>query len=384
VAGVLRRAQVRLTESERRGRQITDAAHNAFVAIDEHGRITEWNAAAAALFGWTAAEARGRRVGELVIPDDLREAHDAWLANLLDRGPVGDTLETTVVHRQGRSFPIELSVSALPGVDGIEYFAFLRDISERKQLERERADASRKLELANEELRAAGELKNDFLAMASHELRTPLTSISGFAKTLRARWESIADDEKRRYVAIVDEQADRLGRLVTDLLLLSRIEQGGLRVESVPVDVEQAVHRALRDMAIPGDVAVTCTESVRVLVDDDHLQQVLLNLLSNAVKYGEPPIDVEVTCDPADVEPDGTRFASIAVEDRGGGVPAQFVERLFERFAQAPEHQQDLRKGAGLGLSIVAGLVEAHHGTVRYETGRHGGARFVVRLPISR
>lgn len=384
IARVLRRAQLRLSTSERRARQITDAAHSAFVAIDDHGGITEWNAAAASLFGWTTREARGRRVGDLVIPDSLRERHEGWMSQLLEHGPMEDVFETTVMRRDGHEFPIELSVSELPGVDGTEYFAFLRDISERKHLERERADARRKLELANEELQAAGELKNDFLAMASHELRTPLTSISGFAKTLRTMWESIADSEKRRYVSIIDEQSDRLGRLVTDLLLLSRIEQGGLRVEPVSVDVRPAIDRALRDMSMPGEVETRCVEPVHVDVDEDHLQQVLINLLSNAVKYGKPPIRIVVACDgDRGGDTDGS-YASIIVEDHGTGVPAQFVTRLFERFAQAPEHQSDLRAGAGLGLSIVAGLVEAHGGDVRYETGDAGGARFVVRLPISR
>ncbi len=212
--------------------------------------------------------------------------------------------------------------------------------------------------------------------MASHELRTPLTSISGFAKTLRSRWDSIVDDEKRRFVSIIDEQADRLGRLVTDLLLLSRIEQDGLRVEPVPVVVRPAIERALRDMAIPGGVEMTCDPTLSVSIDEDHLQQVLINLLSNAVKYGKPPIELVVTSD--------GNVAAISVEDHGAGVPEQFVGRLFERFAQAPEHQSDLRAGAGLGLSIVAGLVEAYDGSVEYETGRAGGARFVVRLPVSR
>lgn len=383
-AAVLRRAQLGLATSERRARQITDVAHNAFVAIDQQGRITEWNAAAATLFGWSAREARGRRVGELVIPDALREGHDTWMEQLLERGPGEEVFETTVKRRDGQEFPIELSVWTLPGVEGIEYCAFLRDISERKQLERAREDARRQLELANAELQAAGELKSDFLAMASHELRTPLTSISGFAKTLRTRWGSLPDDDKRHYVSIIDEQADRLGRLVTDLLLLSRIEQGGLRVEPVAVDVRAAIDRALRDMAIEVDVTVTCDEPLQVHVDEDHLQQMLINLLSNAMKYGRPPIELVVSCGGGDEGDGGRSFVSITVEDHGDGVPAPFVGRLFERFSQAPEHQSDLRAGAGLGLSIVAGLVEAHGGDVRYETGRAGGARFVVRLPISR
>ncbi len=384
VAAALRRAQLRMSTSRGRARQITDAAHTAFVAIDDQGRVTEWNAAAATLFGWTAREAHGRRIGDFLIPSSLRERHESWMAQLLDRGPVQEMIETTVVRRDGHEFPVELSVWKLPGVDRNEYFAFVRDISERKQLERERTDARRKLELANEELRAAGELKSDFLAMASHELRTPLTSISGFAKTLRTMWGSILDEDKRQYVSIIDEQADRLGRLVTDLLLLSRIEQGGLRVEPVSVDVLPAIERALRDMAIPVDVHVTCPEDVSVFVDEDHLQQVLINLLSNSVKYGRPPIELLVTEDSDVGDAAARRCASIIVEDHGAGVPAQFVTRLFERFSQAPEHQSDLRAGAGLGLSIVAGLVEAHGGDVRYETGRAGGARFVVRLPISR
>jgi signal transduction histidine kinase len=212
--------------------------------------------------------------------------------------------------------------------------------------------------------------------VASHELRTPLTAISGFASTMRVRWSTLSDGDKFRFVEIIDEQADRLGRLVTDLLTLSRIESGRLDARVEPVSVAKVIERTVRELDID-DVDITGDSDVRALADEDYLQQILVNYLSNAIVYGARPISVDVSRVQGWVE--------LVVSDQGPGVPSEFVPQLFDRFARGPvESRPDVASGTGLGLSIVEGLAHAHGGTAWYEPNEPTGARFGVRLPAAR
>ena len=233
------------------------------------------------------------------------------------------------------------------------------------------------LRRANSKLTHLDSLKSEFVAMASHELRTPLTSIAGFSSTILRLWETITEANKFRYVGVIDEQARRLTRLVEDLLTLSSIESGSLRVNGSEVFVETAVLQAIQDVGAQG-VSVSCATNLAVNVDPDHLIQIMVNYLTNALKYGGHPTHVEVISHGADVQ--------ICVSDCGAGVPDEFVDRLFERFAQADPDQSrsssnDDGRGTGLGLSIVRALAVAHGGDAWYEPGEPTGSCFFARLP---
>jgi signal transduction histidine kinase len=246
----------------------------------------------------------------------------------------------------------------------------------RDEQTRQRAAHAEQLERLNLELREANELKSRFVAMASHELRTPLTAISGFASTMRQRWTTLGDQDKHRFVEIIDEQADRLGRLVSDLLTLSRIESGRLDANVHPIPVREVVDRTVRELGIEG-VHVEGDEHVRALADEDYLQQILVNYLGNASAYGDPPVTVSVAI--------ANGWVELLVSDRGPGVPTEFVPQLFDRFARGPaDARPDMPSGTGLGLSIVEGLAHAHGGIAWYEPNVPSGARFGVRLPAAR
>lgn len=249
-----------------------------------------------------------------------------------------------------------------------------RDEQRRAERERERELHAERLEHLNAELQQTSDLKSNFVAMASHELRTPLTAIEGFAGTLQHRWEDLSDEDKRTFVDVIDAQAQRLGRLVADLLTLSRIESGRLRSHPESTSLTQVLERTLRDLG-DIDLGVDCDESIRVHADPDHLQQILLNFLSNARAYGEPPITVSAT-----IEGD---WVELVVADEGPGVESSFVPQLFDRFARAPvAERHDGSSGTGLGLSIVEGLAEANGGRAWYRPNEPRGARFGVRLPL--
>ncbi|MCW2962379.1 MAG: histidine kinase, partial [Thermoleophilia bacterium] len=206
----------------------------------------------------------------------------------------------------------------------------------------------------------------------SHELRTPLTAISGFASTMTHHWETLPDADKQRFVAIIEEQSERLGRLVSDLLTLSHIESGRVRPVQSPVDLEPVVRRTLEHLGLT-DIEVTCDPDIVVLVDEDHIEQILVNLLGNAMTHGAPPVGIEVRQDGARID--------ITVVDHGVGVPEEFVAELFTRFARGPQAGEQQRGGAGLGLSIVEGLAHAYGGRASYAPNEPRGARFSVRLP---
>jgi signal transduction histidine kinase len=236
----------------------------------------------------------------------------------------------------------------------------------------ERARLITELERANEELRQADTMKNQFLSMVSHELRTPLTSICGFTETLLGHWEELPDEERRHYVEVVERQGRHQQRLVDDLLITTQLVSGRLRVAPTWVTLKEAVEAAVQEVALPPDTVEVEVDDVRAWADPFHVGQILTNLLSNARKYGRPPIAVR----------GHTTDETVLVEvvDAGPGVPPAFVPHLFEPFRQALPGDARPSGGAGLGLAIVRQLANLNDGDIAYEP-RGQGARFVVTLP---
>ncbi len=247
------------------------------------------------------------------------------------------------------------------------------DARRQAERERERELHAERLERLNEELRDASELKSSFVAMASHELRTPLTAIEGFATTLQDRWDELGDDDKRAFLAIIEGQSQRLARLVGDLLTISRIESGRLHAHPTRVALDAAIERALTTLGPIPDVQVSCGPDVLALVDADHLQQALVNYLANAATHGSRPITVEAH------ERDGDVVVSVC--DNGPGVEPELADELFQRFTRGRDSETRETGGAGLGLSIVSGLVEANDGACWYEPNEPNGSCFYLRVP---
>ena len=254
------------------------------------------------------------------------------------------------------------------------YEAAQEELAERRRAEKELERSAIELREANEELRKADELKSHFVAVASHELRTPLTSVLGYASTLLRFWHRLTEEQRRSQVAIIEEQGQRLGRLVEDLLTMSRIDAGVLETRPQDIDLAQAVGRVVE--AFPDrapEILLRIPEGLEVRADADHLARILTNYISNALRYGASPIDVEA------IGTDG--WVEVRVRDQGKGVPPEFEGKLFEKFSQAPSSHG--AGGTGLGLSIVRGLAQAHGGDAWYERNEPRGASFAVRLPAS-
>lgn len=214
----------------------------------------------------------------------------------------------------------------------------------------------------------------DLISTVAHELRSPLTSVKGFSATMLAKWERFSDDQKRQMLEWINGDADRVTRLLSELLDVSRIDSGRLELHREVVDLAAVVEHAFAGRVAGGELAERFElESVGVppemWLDPDKVEQVVANLVENALRHGAGVIHVSVLA-----EPDG---ATVLVDDHGDGVPDDIAPRIFSKFFRGKAR----RGGTGLGLYIVKGMVEAHGGSVSVGRSPDGGARFRFRLP---
>ncbi|MDR3033831.1 MAG: PAS domain-containing protein [Kitasatospora sp.] len=226
----------------------------------------------------------------------------------------------------------------------------------------------------------------ELIATVAHELRSPLTSVKGFTATLLAKWVRFNDGQKRVMLETVDADADRVVRLIAELLDISRIDAGRLEIRRQRIDLAAAVHRHVAGKVAAGipaerfDIRVAGPPAEQ-WGDPDKLDQVLANLLENAVRHGEGTVTIEVGAARELVETPGTppravEGTAVTVSDQGAGIPEEAMPRVFTRFWRGSR-----RGGTGLGLYIVKGIVEAHGGVVRISRADGGGARFRFVLP---
>ncbi|MEP7054990.1 MAG: ATP-binding protein [Actinomycetota bacterium] len=227
--------------------------------------------------------------------------------------------------------------------------------------------------LARERLERGGA---ELISTVAHELRSPLTSVKGFTATLLAKWDKFNDEQKIVMLQTVNADADRVTRLLTDLLDVSRIDAGRLELRRQVVDVPAAVRKSFAAHVASGEPEdrfelVTDGELPEMWADPDKVDQVIGNLVENALKYGAGVVTVRI-----DATPDA---AVVTVTDEGEGIPEEMLARVFTKFWRRPDGGR--RNGSGLGLYIVKGLVEAHGGEIDASRASSGGAQFRFILP---
>lgn len=213
--------------------------------------------------------------------------------------------------------------------------------------------------------------RSDMVATVAHELRSPLTGVKGFTATLLAKWDKLTDSQRLLMLSTVDADADRLRRLIEELLDAARIDSGRLTVRKEPVDVAAAVDQQVAALSTSRDreLSVEVRGHPVVWVDKDKLAQIVGNLVENALRHGDGNVSVTV----------GESIDSgveVVVEDNGSGIPHRIRSRIFNKFWRHGD-----QGGSGLGLYVVAGLVAAHEGEITVEDADGGGARMRVRLP---
>ena len=371
-----------LERSDHRTRQIVENAHDAFISIDARGRITGWNSQAEASFGWTRGEALGRELAETIIPERLREPHRLGLERFLTtgEGPVlGRRLELTALHRDGREFPVELTISPIEMEQGFAFNAFLRDITDRKRAEYE-------LALARDQALEASRMKSMFVANVSHEIRTPMNGVIGMSELLL---DTELDEAQREYAEAISVSGEALLTIIDDILDFSKIEAGKLELDPTDFDLREAIERACGMLAARAhekglELAVAIGPEVPTLVraDSARLRQVLTNLVANAIKFtAEGEVVVRASATPAS---DGEALVRVEVSDTGIGIAPEALEQLFEPYAQADGTTTRKYGGSGLGLAISRQLVELMDGRVGAESELGEGSSFWFELPVAR
>lgn len=242
-----------------------------------------------------------------------------------------------------------------------------------RSFETELREANDRLDIVNRDLEYANQAMRDFVSIASHELRTPITSILGFANIMTKNWEAISDTEKQEFLGIIERQARRLSRIVSDLLTLSNVEAGKIDVNKEVVEVKAAIEQAIEYYAQSAEIEVSAPDDLKVVSDPDHLHRIIANYVGNAVKYGAPPFTVEAS--------DAGEWVQVRVCDQGEGVSEEFVPQLFDKFARAEAHRTSKQTGSGLGLSIVHALAQANGGEAWHEPNQPKGSCFFLKMP---
>jgi len=223
--------------------------------------------------------------------------------------------------------------------------------------------------IAHGELRRLNELKGQFAALASHELRTPVAAIYGAAMTLEERGAELSPEHERQLRDLLSQQSQRLLELVENLLDLSRLEADSIRIEPERLLVTKRLKEIVATI-FDGGVTLEAVDDLSAVVDGYAFDRIVSNLLGNARRHGAPPVLVSAQRQDGELR--------VTVEDRGQGIPADFVGSLFDRFTRGATGSSE---GAGLGLSIAQTYARAHGGTLRYEPADPQGARFRLVLP---
>lgn len=362
---------------------LLDAVEQAVIATDLEGKIIYWNSFAGQLYGWSAIEAVGANIMDLIPAASLRE-QAAEIFSSLQQGKSWSG-EFLVKRRDGVEFPVMVTDSPILDESGrlIGMVGVSVDNTSRRRTEEEREKLLAREQQARAEAEDANRLKDEFLATLSHELRNPLNVVIGYAEILRRSDESQPHSFVVKAADTIRRNALAQAQLVSDLLDLSRLQMGKLALNQQPVSLSTIITDAVetvRTEATAKRIALNIDLDPEILViegDPVRLGQVAWNLLNNAVKF--TPVDGKVKIT---LTRDG-EDALLTIEDNGQGISAEFLPHVFEIFRQADASSARRQGGMGIGLALVKQLAELHGGRVSADSkGAGEGARFSVWIPL--
>lgn len=349
---------------------IVESSTDAIIGKNLGGSITSWNKGAEQLYGYTSEEVIGRHIS-ILSPAGAKEEISEILAKLKRGGRIED-YETVQVRKDGRKVSVSVTISPMKDETGkvTGASAIARDITERKKSEEA-------LRIANERLGELATLKDKFVALTSHELRTPLAAIKEGLSLFIDQMMGPLNAEQMDFLNTIDENVDRLTNLITNLLDLSKIEAGRIRLVRRSLSMNGLIEKTIHHYKMITGKRTVKTALPRVpnvFADPDRILQVLANLLSNAVKFTRSNGTITFSVKKQD------SYVTVTVQDDGTGIAKEDLPKLFQKFSQVGEGES-WQRGTGLGLVLCKELVELHKGSieVRSELGR--GSQFMFTLP---
>ncbi|MFD2164080.1 PAS domain S-box protein [Paradesertivirga mongoliensis] len=359
--------------------QFLENAPDAVVIIDEQQIIVEWNLKASEIFGYSRKEVINQQLAAFIIPIEYREAHHRGLRHFLatGEGPVlNKTIEVPAIDKSNREFPINLNISSVKLQDQWFFIAFMNDISEKKKNEQ----ILRQKDLELEKTKLEDAQKMDFLTIASHELKTPLTSMKAYVQLALREIETRPTEQVINLLRKADSFSDKLNKLILNLLDISKIQSGKLRVEKQPTDITSLVRDVVNSSQLLYTSHIISFRSDKdyiINIDRSRIEQVFVNLINNAVKYSPKADKVEIEIKQKQ------DFIYISVKDYGTGIESINQTKVFEKFYRVDELSKNDTQSLGIGLYISSEIVKQHGGKIWVENNNSGGATFFVVLPVN-
>jgi PAS domain S-box-containing protein len=347
---------------------LVENAADVIICTDLNDLILTWNRGAEVILGYGKEEVIGEHLSILLPPERFHELEE-MRAKVQNYGPVRD-IEVRAVRKGGFMIYLSLSVSPIRDADGkiVSFLRVAKDITEKKHYERR--------------LKELDKMKSDFVSNVSHELRTPLTSIKGSVDNMFDGITGPLNEKQIRYVTRIKSNSDRLGRLINELLDLSKIEAGKISLDPIDLslyDVAKEVAENMRQVATGKLIkleVVSHDGDAKAWADRDKVVQVLMNLIGNAVKFTPPQGEITVV-----IQRNNDEWVQVSVSDTGPGISKEEADKIFHKFYQVPQGSEQTSRGTGLGLAICKALVEMHGGRIWVESELGKGSTFIFTLP---
>jgi PAS domain S-box-containing protein len=349
---------------------IVGIAADAIICIDESQRITLFNEGAETIFGWTADEVIGRPL-EVLLPERVREVHRTHIEKFRQAPErsrkMGQRQEISGIRKNGEEFPAEAAIAKVSMGGAVVFSVVLRDITEQVELQKR--------------LQRAVSARDEIAGVVAHDLRNPVSAVKMLSSALM-RWAAEHDVEMqpREQLSLIREAALQMDRLIQDLLDITRVESGRFSVDPQPLTTIALLEgslRTLRPLVEDRGLALKVdlpSSLPMVSADPERIGQLLSNLIGNAIKATTKGC-ITVSASEAENE------VHISVSDTGTGIPREHLAHLFDRYWRAPSNIRT--RGAGLGLPIARGIVQAHGGRLWVESEPGQGSTFHFTLPVA-
>lgn len=370
-------AEKKIEESEKRLKAFIDSGPDAVIVINEYQQIIEWNPRAEAIFGFTKEEISGKTLAETIIPHQYRAAHHEGMQHFIKTGEgavLNKTIEITALHKNGKEFYINLSISNVMLNGQWLFIAFLSDISERKKTE----DALIRKEAELMQSRLLEEKKDEFISIASHEFKTPITTIKAFTQIALSACKDCPEDVYM-YLTKMDQSVNKLTFLLNELLDVSKLHTGKLSLSTTEINMQEILPEILdsiQHITNTHKIILKQNAVAKITIDVVRIEQVITNLINNAAKYspGKDKIVVESIVSEGSVV--------ISFTDYGIGIPAGELDKVFERFYRVDELSTRF-SGLGIGLFVSSEIIEQHGGKIWVESTDGEGSTFSFSLPLT-